>query len=75
MTEVFRLENSLEHLNMQLRIKEQERETLGTKISEGNMDVEALEQEHKRLMHSWNCVLVAIGHRDKIYFAAQKDLE
>lgn len=75
MTEVFKLENTMDHLDMQLRVKEQQREDVATSISEINADIEALEQEQKRLILCWNSVLVAIGHRDKAYTTTKKDLE
>lgn len=75
MTEIFRLEQNLEHCDMQLIAKEKEREELAELIAQSNADQEMLEAEHRRLMHSWNSVIVAINHRDKAYFAAKTELE
>lgn len=75
MTEIFRIEQGLEQCNMQLISKEKEREELSDLIAQSNADQEALQAEHSRLMHSWNCVLVAIKHRDNNYFAAKTEYE
>lgn len=74
-TEIFRLETSLENCNMQLIAKEKERNELSEIIATTNADQEALEQENRRLMHSWNCCIVGIRHRDQTYFSVKTELE
>lgn len=75
MTEVWRLEDELEGIEMQLRVKEKDRERLAEAVVHSNTDIEALESEHRCLLHSWHSVIVAIGNRDKHYNGVQKDYQ
>lgn len=75
MSEVWRLENELESIEMQMRVKEQDRERLAEAVIQSNTDIEAIESEHRCLMHSWHSVIVAIENRDKHYNAVYKDYQ
>lgn len=75
MTEVWRLESERDTMDMQLRVKEKEREKLAEVIAQCNIDIEAFEAEYRCLLHSWNSVVVAISIRDKHYMMIKKELE
>ncbi|CAH0563600.1 unnamed protein product [Brassicogethes aeneus] len=66
MKEIWRLESDLETMDMQLRVKETEREEMALTVAQGNTNIEAIQAEHRCLMHSWNSVVVAVGNRDKV---------
>lgn len=74
MTEVWKLESELETIDMQLRVKDEERERLAEFVAHSNTDIEALQTEHRCLLHSWNSVIAAITARDKNYAILSKDL-
>lgn len=75
MTETWRLENELEGMDMQLRVKEKDRERLAETVVQINTDIEALESEHRCLLHSWHSVIVAVGNRDKHYNQIYKEYQ
>ncbi|XP_066257317.1 coiled-coil domain-containing protein 40 [Euwallacea similis] len=63
---IWNLEAEVETMNMQIKLKETEREELEQTVALGNINLEALQAEYRCLMHSWNSVVVAIGSRDRI---------
>lgn len=75
MTEIWKLESELETLDMQLRVKEDEREKFAEAVAQCNTDIEAFETEYRCLLHSWNSVVVAVGIRDKHYNQMKTELE
>ena len=74
MIEGWKLEGELETMNMQLRVKEQEREKLAEAVARSNIDIEAAESEYRCLLHGWQTVIVAISARDKHFFIVNKEL-
>ncbi|KAK5641501.1 hypothetical protein RI129_010048 [Pyrocoelia pectoralis] len=74
MTETWRLEEELEIMDMQIRVKEEERETLAEAVVNSNIDLETIASEHRCLLHSWNSLVVAISHRDKGYMSSKEEL-
>ncbi|XP_018330107.1 coiled-coil domain-containing protein 40 isoform X2 [Agrilus planipennis] len=75
MKEIWRLEGEIETMDMQIRVKEEEREKLADEIALANVDLETFNNEHKCLMQSWNSLLVAINYRDKVYNSMENELE
>lgn len=74
-TEVWRLESEMKEMEMQLRVKEAEKDKLGETIAQCNIDVEAFDTEYRCLLHAWNAVIVAITNRDKNYTMVKEELE
>lgn len=74
MSEIFRLEEELENLDMQIRVKEEERENMADIIANGNVELQTIAAEHRCLLYSWNSIVIAISHRDKDYLATQEEL-
>ncbi|KAB0794085.1 hypothetical protein PPYR_13705 [Photinus pyralis] len=74
MTETWRLEEELETMDMQIRVKEEERERLAESVANSNIDLETIASEHRSLLHSWNSLVVAISHRDKAYMTSKEEL-
>lgn len=75
MTEVWKLESELETIEMQLKAKEKDREHYALIIAQSNTDIEALESEHRCLLHSWQSVIVAIENRDKHYSTVNQEYQ
>ncbi|XP_050303237.1 coiled-coil domain-containing protein 40 [Anthonomus grandis grandis] len=63
---IWHLETEIDTMDMQIKLKETEREELEQTVALGNTNLEALQAEYRCLMHSWNSVVVAIGSRDRI---------
>ncbi|KAH8377362.1 hypothetical protein KR093_005007 [Drosophila rubida] len=75
-------------LDMEVKKKEAELETiiedgaaikevvnvLNMSIADANTDLEALQNEHKRLVQAWSEVIIAIQLRDKILFQVQDNI-
>ncbi|KAJ8917137.1 hypothetical protein NQ315_012629 [Exocentrus adspersus] len=66
MKEIWKLESEIESMQIQAKIQTEEIEEQEQAIAVGNTDVEALQAEHRCLMHSWNSVVVAISNRSKV---------
>ncbi|RZC34989.1 coiled-coil domain-containing protein 40, partial [Asbolus verrucosus] len=66
MTRIWHLERELNKMDVQMKVKEEEREELAQTVALGNTNIEAMEAEYRCLMHSWNSVIIAIGNRDKV---------
>lgn len=75
MTETWRLEEELETMDMQIRVKEDERERLANAVTNSNVDVETMNAEYRCLLHSWNSIIVAISQRDKQHNTIKQELE
>ncbi|KAG5674623.1 hypothetical protein PVAND_004577 [Polypedilum vanderplanki] len=43
-------------------------------LAEANVDLEGLQQEHKKLMQAWGEVIIAVQHRDKLLAKVRMDL-
>lgn len=74
-TEVWRLEGEIKDMEMQIRVKEAEKEKLDETIAQCNIDIEAFDTEYRCLLHAWNAVVVAIGNRDKSFATVKLELE
>lgn len=75
MKEIWRLESELETMDMQLRVKESEREEMAEMVSQGNANIDVIQAEHRCLIHSWNSVVVAVGNRDKVLGCLRDEAE
>lgn len=64
-TAVWKLENEIETLTQENKMKENEVDELEQGIAVANTNIEAFQSEIRCLMHSWNSVVVAISNRDK----------
>lgn len=65
MKEIWKLESEIESMEIQMRVQSVEIEEQEQAIAVGNTNIEALQAEHRCLMHSWNSVVVAISNRSK----------
>ncbi|XP_971171.2 coiled-coil domain-containing protein 40 [Tribolium castaneum] len=74
MTRIWFLERELDRMDVQMKVKEAEREDLAQTVALGNTNIEAMEAEYRCLMHSWNSVVIAIGNRDKVLSCLNKEL-
>lgn len=74
-TEVWRLEGEIKDMEMQIRVKEAEKDKLDETIAQCNTDIEAFDTEYRCLLHAWNAVIVAIGNRDKTFATVKQELE
>lgn len=75
MTEIWRLEEEAETIDMQLRVKEEQREKLAEAVAASNVDIETMNAELRCLLRSWNSVVVMIAQRDKHYDTIRQELE
>lgn len=48
--------------------------SLNRNLADANVDLEGLQQEHKKLMQAWGEVIVAVQHRDKMLSKIRQDL-
>lgn len=74
-TEVWRLEGEIKDMDMQIRVKEAEKEKLDEMITQCNIDIEAFDTEYRCLLQAWNAVILAINNRDKNYAIVKQELE
>lgn len=74
-TEVWRLEGEIKDLEMQIRVKEVEKDKLDEIIAQCNIDIEAFDTEYRCLLQAWSAVIIAIGTRDKTYITVKHELE
>jgi DNA repair exonuclease SbcCD ATPase subunit len=74
MTKIWEVERELERMDVQMKVKEEEREELAQTVALGNTNIEAMESEYRCLLHSWNSVIIAIGNRDKVLTCLNKEL-
>jgi coiled-coil domain-containing protein 40 len=68
--------NEFELANIEDQIKEHTDavSSLNQNLADANVDLEGLQQEHKKLMQAWGEVIVAVQHRDKILSKVRMDL-
>lgn len=78
---LFNLEGEVHKKEMELgNIEDQIREhtdavgSLNQNLANANVDLEGLQQEHKKLMQAWGEVIVAVQHRDKMLSKIRQDL-
>ncbi|XP_076250915.1 coiled-coil domain-containing protein 40-like [Rhynchophorus ferrugineus] len=75
MCSIWKLEGEIETMNLQITLKESEKDELEERIAMGNTHLEALQAEYRCLMHSWNSVVIAIGSRDRIVECLRKETQ
>lgn len=72
--EVRRGDQQLTDINEQIIEQNKILDILNSSISDANADLNALQNEHKRLIGSWSEVILAIKHRDKLLAKMREDL-
>ncbi|XP_037814483.1 coiled-coil domain-containing protein 40 [Lucilia sericata] len=73
--EVKKSETELEMVQNEIKDMEEVLEVLNMSVSNANADLEALENEHKRLTQSWSEVIVAISLRDRILYQVKVETD
>ncbi|XP_065157089.1 coiled-coil domain-containing protein 40 isoform X2 [Atheta coriaria] len=73
MKDVWRLETEVEKVQMQIRVKEEDRERLAEAVALSNIDIESNQTEYRCLVHGWQSVLLTISQRDKYYNGLQAE--
>lgn len=74
-SDVRRKEIELENIEDQIKEHSEAVTALNQSLADSNVDLEGLQQEHKKLMQAWGEVIVAVQHRDKILSKARMDLQ
>lgn len=74
-SEVRRRDHELTLINNQIQNQDGALSVLQTSLTDANTDLEALQQEHKRLHQTWGEVIVAIQQRDSVLTNVKSDLE
>lgn len=74
-SEVRKKEIELENVEEQIKEHSEAVSELNQSLADSNVDLEGLQQEHKKLMQAWGEVIVAVQHRDKILSKARMDLQ
>jgi septal ring factor EnvC (AmiA/AmiB activator) len=72
--EVRKKEIELSNIEDQIKEHSEAVATLNGSLSDSNVDLEGLQQEHKKLMQAWNEVIIAVQHRDKALAKVKMDL-
>lgn len=72
--EIRRVERQLENTNEQIGDQQQIVDELHRSIADANADVNALQNEHKRLIASWSDVILCIKQRDKQLAGMRQEL-
>lgn len=73
-SEVRKNERELSNIEEQIRQHNDSVASLNNNLSDANVDLEGLQQEHKKLMQAWGEVIVSVQHRDKILTKAKTEL-
>lgn len=74
-SDIWRIQAESDTLDIKIKIKENEREKLCEAVIFGNADIEAMQLEHKCLLHSWGSIISAIGLRSKALKELNQDLQ
>lgn len=72
--EVRKGQRELTNINDQIAENREAVDCLNKSLSDANIDLEGLQQEHKKLMQAWGEVIVAIQLRDKVLSKAKTNL-
>lgn len=72
--EVRKNERSLSNIEDQIKEHSDSVASLNKNLADANVDLEGLQQEHKKLMQAWGEVIVAVQHRDKVMTKARTAL-
>jgi len=73
-SEVQKKERELQHLEDQIREHSDSVSCLNKSLADANVDLEGLQQEHRKLMQAWGEVIIAVQHRDKALMKAKAEL-
>lgn len=73
-SEVRKNERKLANLDNQIQEHSDSVACLNTSLADANVDLEGLQQEHKKLMQAWGEIIVAVQHRDKALMKAKMEL-
>lgn len=73
-SEVRKNERELSNIEDQIREHSDSVASLNKNLADANVDLEGLQQEHKKLMQAWGEVIVSVQHRDKILTKAKAEL-
>lgn len=73
-SEVRKNERKLENLEHQIQEHSDSVSCLNNSLADANVDLEGLQQEHKKLMQAWGEIIVAVQHRDKVLVKAKTEL-
>lgn len=73
-SEVRKNERQLSNLDDQIREHTDSVSSLNKNLAGANVDLEGLQQEHKKLMQAWGEVIVSVQHRDKVMTKARAEL-
>lgn len=70
-SEVRKNERLFSNIEDQIREHSDSVASLNKNLSDANVDLEGLQQEHKKLMQAWGEVIIAVQHRDKVLTKAR----
>lgn len=73
--EIRRVERQLENTNEQIADQQTVVDELNRSIADANADVNALQNEHKRMITSWGDVILCIKQRDKQLAVMRQELQ
>lgn len=73
-SEVRKNEREFSNLEDQIREHSDSVSSLNKSLAGANVDLEGLQQEHKKLMQAWGEVIVSVQHRDKVMSKAKAEL-
>lgn len=73
-SEVRKNERVLSNIEDQIREHNDSVSSLSKNLSDANVDLEGLQQEHKKLMQAWGEVIVSVQHRDKVLTKAKQEI-
>lgn len=73
--EVQKKEFELGNIEDQIREHTDAVTALNQNLADANVDLEGLQQEHKKLMQAWGEVIVAVQHRDKMLSKIRAELQ
>lgn len=73
-SEVRKNEREFSNIEDQIREHNDAVANLNKDLADANIDLEGLQQEHKKLMQAWGEIIVSVQHRDKILTKVKADL-
>lgn len=73
-SEVRKNERKLANLEDQIQEHSESVASLNNSLADASVDLEGLQQEHKKLMQAWGEIIVSVQHRDKVLMKAKAEL-
>lgn len=73
-SEVRKNERELAYIEEQIQQHSESVASLNSSLTDANVDLEGLQQEHKKLMQVWGEVIVSVEHRDKFLQRAKSEI-